>query len=74
MTSRYEIRITLKNGILDNAGRAVTRALNTMGYDTVNDVRIGKTIYIETDQDPEPMARSQVNAVMEDYIIIAHND
>lgn len=73
MTSRYEIQIMLKRGILDNAGKATTRALQNLGFTNVEDVRIGKSIYIETDSNPELIARALVNQVMEDYIIIAYN-
>jgi len=73
MASHYEIRIMLKRGILDNAGKATTRALKTLGFDSVEDVRIGKSIYITTEQDPELIAKSLVNEVMEDYIILPHN-
>jgi len=73
MASRYEIRVMLKRGILDNAGKATTRALKTLGFDSVEDVRIGKSIYITTEQDPELIAKSLVNEVMEDYIILPHN-
>lgn len=65
----YIITIMLKNGILDNAGKAVTRALNTMGHSNVEDVRIGKTIQIKTSQDIETIAKALVNDVMEDYWI-----
>jgi len=73
MASHYEIRIMLKRGILDNAGKATTRALKTLGFDSVEDVRIGKSIYITTEQDPELIAKSLVNEVMEDYIILPYN-
>ena len=73
MTSRYEIQIMLKRGILDNAGKATTKALKTLGFDNVEDVRIGKSIYITTDDDPELIAKSLVNEVMEDYIILPYN-
>jgi len=73
MASRYEIRVMLKRGILDNAGKATTRALKTLGFDSVEDVRIGKSIYITTEQDPELIAKSLVNEVMEDYIILPYN-
>lgn len=73
MASRYEIRVMLKRGILDNAGKATTRALKTLGFNSVEDVRIGKSIYITTEQDPELIAKSLVNEVMEDYIILPHN-
>jgi phosphoribosylformylglycinamidine synthase subunit PurS len=73
MTSRYEIQIMLKRGILDNAGKATTRALQGLGFDSVGDVRIGRSIYINTEQDPELIAKSLVNEVMEDYIILPYN-
>ena len=73
MTSRYEIQIMLKRGILDNAGKATTRALQGLGFDSVGDVRIGRSIYITTEQDPELIAKSLVNEVMEDYNILPHN-
>jgi phosphoribosylformylglycinamidine synthase len=73
MTSRYEIQIMLKRGILDNAGKATTRALQNLGFTSVEDVRIGRSIYITTEQDPELIAKSLVNEVMEDYIILPHN-
>jgi len=73
MASHYEIRIMLKRGILDNAGKATTRALKTLGFDSVEDVRIGKSIYITTEQDPELIAKSLVNEVMKDYIILPYN-
>jgi len=63
----------LKRGILDNAGKATTKALKTLGFDNVEGVRIGKSIYITTEQDPELIAKSLVNEVMEDYIILPHN-
>ena len=36
----------LRPGILDNAGKATTKALHTLGFENVNDVKIGKMITI----------------------------
>jgi phosphoribosylformylglycinamidine synthase PurS subunit len=67
---KFKITVTLKAGILDNAGKAVTRALNTMGYDEVNDVRIGKEYYLTCKKkDIAKIAKSVTNEVMENYII-----
>ena len=69
---RYRITTILKPGILDNAGKATTTALQSLGFDSVNDVRIGKTIEIDCDPDDiDNIAQSQFlsNAVMEDYTI-----
>jgi|TARA_R110001606_G_C15198650_1_gene631424 phosphoribosylformylglycinamidine synthase len=67
---KYRIITTLKKGILDNAGKATTRALSTLGFTDVEDVRIGKTFELECDSsDIESVAQSMTNAVMEEYII-----
>ena len=60
----------LKQGILDNAGKATTRALKNMGFDNIMDVKIGKTFEIECDpSNIEKAAQSLRNQVMEDYFI-----
>lgn len=70
----YIITIMLKRGILDNAGKATTKALNSLGFKEVLDVRIGKTITLKTAQDPERIAKALVNDVMEDYQIECLDD
>lgn len=65
----------LRPGILDNAGKATTRALHTLGFENVNDVKIGKTITITCDEsDIEQIAKTQVNEVMENYTIECLDD
>ena len=60
----------LKQGILDNAGKATTRALTNMGFDTIMDVKIGKTFELEYDPgNIDKIAQSLRNQVMEDYFI-----
>jgi len=64
-----------KKGILDNAGKAVTKALGLLGFDGVNDVRIGKTFTLDCDLDQVELVAKQVtNEVMEDYKIVAVNN
>ncbi len=46
MEYRAEIRVTLKQSILDPQGSAVKRALHAMDYSNVRDVRIGKHIEV----------------------------
>ena len=76
-TTTYSIQVTLKKGILDNAGVAVIRALNSLGFDTVNNIRIGKILFVELDCADEGLihriAKSQTNEVMEDYSICKHD-
>jgi len=68
---KYKVIITLKKSILDNAGNAVIRALDQLGFPQATDVRIGKILEIELDRYDdelaEKMAKSQANEVMEDF-------
>ena len=67
---RYRITTILKPGILDNAGKATTKALQSLGFDNVNDVRIGKTFELNCNPtDIDKIAQAQTNSVMEEYTI-----
>jgi len=44
---KAKIHITLKNGVLDPQGKAISGALSHLGFSGVDDVRQGK--YIEID-------------------------
>ena len=46
---KARIAITLKNGVLDPQGSAISGALSHMGFDGVNSVRQGKIIDIDLD-------------------------
>lgn len=74
MSCTYKIFITIKRGILDNAGNAVTNALETLGFPEVSNVRIGKILEIELaskdDQLADEIAKSQTNEVMENYTVM----
>ena len=71
----YQITTMYKQGILDNAGKAVTKALGTIGFEGVNDVRIGKTYTVDCGEDQvEAIAKVVTNQVMEDYKIVAVNN
>ncbi len=68
------VYVTLKNGIADPQGLAVRNALDSMGFDGVKRVRIGKIIEIELEDGcpdsskVEEMCRSLLaNTVMEDF-------
>ena len=60
----------LRPGILDNAGKATTSALVSLGFDDVTSTRIGKTIELQCDTEQiEKIAKSITNEVMETYKI-----
>ena len=68
---RYKAIICTRRGILDNAGQAVTYALQSLGWPEVQEVRIDKVIEFDLEesnwQKAEAIAKSQTNEVMEYY-------
>lgn len=42
-----EVHVTPRTGILDPQGKAIHRALHSLGWDSVSEVRVGKTMRIE---------------------------
>ncbi len=46
---KVSVTVSLKEGILDPQGKAVEHALQSLGFNSVKGVRIGKSIEIEMD-------------------------
>ena len=72
------INISLKAGVLDSQGKAVHHALDSLHFNSVNDVRIGKQIILKLDEADKDKAMADVtkmceellaNTVIEDYEI-----
>ena len=73
------VNVGLKQGVLDDQGKATHHALDTLGFkDLVKDVRIGKQIIIELNSTDAVSAKEEVtkmcqkllaNTVIEDYDI-----
>ena len=75
---KARVHITLKNGVLDPQGRAITNALHALGFGDVGDVRQGKFIEIDLTEKDKAKAKSSVdqmcakllaNTVIENYAI-----
>ncbi len=71
---KAKVYVTLKQGILDPAGKAVVGGLRSMGFDEVQDARLGKYIELEVEPGPDLDARLDAmcrkllaNPVMEDF-------
>ncbi|ANE32670.1 phosphoribosylformylglycinamidine synthase, PurS protein [Campylobacter hyointestinalis] len=73
---KVTVNVFLKNGVLDPAGKAVEHALGSLGFDGINEVRIGKQIVLNlkddiNDADIKTMCEELLaNTVIEDYEII----
>jgi phosphoribosylformylglycinamidine synthase subunit PurS len=75
---RIAVRITPRKGLLDPQGKAVSDALNTLGFAGVKTVHVGRYIVIESDardavaaeQSASEMCRKLLaNPVTEDFEI-----
>jgi phosphoribosylformylglycinamidine synthase len=76
---RFELIVSLKEGLLDPQGKAVQDALPTLGWSNVSEVRVGKHIELLVEADSRTEARAQVeemarkflsNPVIEDFVIL----
>lgn len=62
------VNIGLKNGVLDPQGKAVHHALAALGFDEVQDVRIGKQIVLHVDETDENKAKERAGLMCEDLL------
>lgn len=73
---KTRIHVTLKNGVLDPQGKAIHHALESLGFDGVNDVRQGKLIELDladgtSEAEIEEMCRKLLaNTVIENFEIL----
>jgi phosphoribosylformylglycinamidine synthase PurS subunit len=69
---RARVLIRPKEGILDPQGKAVERALPTLGFEGVSEVRVGRLVELET-EDPDALGelceKLLANPLVEDYEI-----
>ncbi|WP_066186315.1 MULTISPECIES: phosphoribosylformylglycinamidine synthase subunit PurS [Gracilibacillus] len=69
-----KVHVTLKEGVLDPQGKAVQNSLNTLGYNNVQEVRVGKYLELtvqdnaDIEQEIEDMCNKLLaNPVIENY-------
>ena len=72
------VHITLKNGVLDPQGKAIGNALHNLGFNDVEQVRVGKFIEVEVKETDKSKAEQKLksmcdqllaNTVIENYRI-----
>ena len=51
------VKVSLKNGVLDPQGLTIGRALLDLGFDSIVEVRTGKVFRMEIDAESEAEAR-----------------
>ncbi len=62
------INISLKNGVLDSQGKAVHHALDSLHFENVTDVRVGRQIVMKLSSSDETAAREEVTQMCEDLL------
>jgi phosphoribosylformylglycinamidine synthase len=72
------VRVTPRPGILDPEGETIGRALGSLGYEGVSDVRAGRLITLNIDADSAEDARATAaemcerliaNPIIEDFAV-----
>lgn len=62
------VNVSLKAGVLDSQGKAVHHALNSLHFEGVSDVRVGKQIVLNLDTNDEVKARTDATRMCEDLL------
>jgi phosphoribosylformylglycinamidine synthase subunit PurS len=80
MKLRFEVVVSLKEGLADPQGKTIQESLPTLGWDNVSEVRVGKHLELVVEAEDEDAAREQVqemsrrflsNPVIEDFRILS---
>lgn len=60
--------IQLHSGIADPQGSTIERALPTLGFDGISNVRSGKSIHLEIDAPDAASAEAQLSAMCDSFL------
>ena len=63
------VNVSLKEGVLDPEGQAIKSSLNNLGFENCRDVRTGKQIVLNFDQNNETDAFSQAKNMCEELLV-----
>lgn len=69
MSFHAEIIITLKEGVLDTAGKAVSLSLRHLGHQGIRELRIGRVVHVNLDIPEEKAARATVETMCSDLLV-----
>lgn len=60
-----KIEINLKQGVLDPEGKTIKNSLKLLGFENVDEVRVGKEINLKMKADSEREAREEIKEMCE---------
>ena len=65
---QVEVRVKLKEQVLDPQGEAIRRVLAGLGYAEIGAVRVGKLMLLEVDGEAPEAVRSRVEAACREVL------
>ena len=65
---KVRVTVMLKDGVLDPQGKAIGHALQTLGFDGVQDVRVGKIIELDVPGASADEVREKAQAMARDLL------
>ncbi|WP_145232809.1 phosphoribosylformylglycinamidine synthase subunit PurS [Staphylococcus arlettae] len=60
-----ELHVTLQPQVLDTQGQALNRAVHDLGYTQVNDIRVGKLLYMTVEEANDEAVHNVVTTLSE---------
>ncbi len=63
-----KVYVTLKKGVLDPQGKAVQHSLASLGYNSVEDVRLGKYVEVKLNETDKEKAKVMLKEMCEKLI------
>ena len=64
-----KIEVSLKSVVLDPQGKTVLNALKTLGFNNINDARVGKLIELKTESESEESLKSEVDEMCKKLLL-----
>jgi len=65
---QVEVRVKLKEAVLDPQGEAIRRLLAGLGYDEIGRVRVGKLMLLDVDATDPDEVRARVEAACHEVL------
>lgn len=65
---KVEVRVQLKDGVLDPQGEAIRQVLARLGYTEVSSARVGKLISLEVEGQDQEVVRARVEAACKELL------
>ncbi len=65
---KIAVNVHLKKGVLDPQGKAVLHALETLGFENIKDVRVGKQILLNIDTENKEKAIEEAKKMADELL------